>query len=69
VVQQDLQGDLGFMPGENLLGWDLAQVLQGEVAGGDDSSVDLGAGEELIDGGGVEPGRPLGRGTGRVRRR
>lgn len=56
-------GDLGFMPGENLLGWDLAQVLQSEVAGGDDSPIDLGAGEELIDGGGVEPGRPPSRGA------
>ncbi|MFH8419303.1 hypothetical protein [Streptomyces collinus] len=64
VVQHDLQSDLGFVAGEVLVGGDLAQVLQGAVAGDDDSPVDLGAGEVLTDGGGVEPGLQDGRRVG-----
>ncbi|WP_157875048.1 hypothetical protein [Streptomyces resistomycificus] len=47
-----------------LIGWDLAQVLQGVLAGPDDSPVDLGAGEDLIGCGGVEPGLQDGRRVG-----
>ena len=57
AVEKDLQGDLRFVVGEELLGGDLGQVLQGVVARGDDGPVDLGAGGVLIGGGGgVESG-------------
>ncbi|GAA3183066.1 hypothetical protein GCM10017688_41290 [Streptomyces ramulosus] len=52
------------MAGEDLVGGDLTQVLQGAVAGFHDGAVDLGAGEDLAGGGGAEPGLQDGRGVG-----
>ncbi|MFE5091932.1 hypothetical protein ACFRCI_16410 [Streptomyces sp. NPDC056638] len=52
------------MAGEDLIGGNLAQVLRGVVAGLDDCPVDLGAGEDLAGGGGIEPGLQDGRRVG-----
>jgi hypothetical protein len=62
--KQDLQGDFGVVAGEDFVGGDLAQVLQGAVAGLHNGAVYLGAGEDFPGGGGVEPGLQDGREVG-----
>lgn len=51
------------MAGDDVVGRDLPQVRQGAMAGCDNGPVDLGAGEALLDRGGVEPGVRDGRGV------
>jgi hypothetical protein len=62
--KQDLQGDFGVVAGEDFVGGDLEQVLQGAVAGLHNGAVYLGAAEDFPGGGGTEPGLQDGRDVG-----
>lgn len=56
VFHQEPEGAVGAVTGEDLVGGDLVQVLNGVVAGGGNRPVDVGAGEASVSNFGSESG-------------